>query len=341
MRASAYGTYPLRMAMELAAAQPRLLAVISSNTFYAPWFALKLRLRGIPVIHWVLDLYPEALVAAGKISFNGVAARLLRRMMRDTFQGAAANVFLGEHLLRYAETVIGPVPRSVVIPIGADGAPFRATAPGKRTPSPDAPVKVLYCGNMGHLHEVETVASAVESGIPAGIEMAFCGNGAGFATLSKRVGGGRRDSTIRFGGNLPDDVWEGRMLESDIALVTMSVAAEGIVMPSKAYSAMVAGQAILAICPKNSDLASLIRKHDLGWIVQPGDVVGLIDALRSISNKPEDTLRKRRNAWETGQTHYGQDVISHDWLTLFRQVIHNEVASVPSCEVYAKSISLT
>ena len=341
MRATAYGTYPLRLAMELAAAQPRLLAVISSNTFYAPWIALKLRRRGIPVIHWVLDLYPEALVAAGKISSNGVAARILRRMMRDTFHGAAANVFLGDRLLRYAETVIGPVPRSVVIPIGADGAPFRAMAPRKRMPTPDAKVKVLYCGNMGHLHEVETVAAAVESGMPAGIEMAFCGNGAGFATLSKRVGGGRRDSTIRFEGNLPDDVWESRMLEADIALVTMSEAAEGVVMPSKAYSAMVAGQALLAICPKNSDLAALIRKHDLGWIVQPGDTVGLIDALRSISTEPEETLRKRRNAWETGHAHYDQKVISQDWLTLFRQVIHNQAVSVPSLEVQSKSVSFS
>lgn len=325
MRARAYGLYPLKMAACLAAAQPRTVAVVSSNTFYAPWIALKLRLRGAPVVHWVLDLYPEALVAAGKLPADGGITRMLRRMMSQTFDLAAANVFLGEHLLRYAEESIGPVPRSIVIPIGADGAPFRAIVPLPRSKAKKPRVKMLYCGNMGHMHEVDTVATALEQGLPDGIEARFCGNGSGFVSLMKRVAGGMLKDRVFFSGNLPDAEWERVMGDADVALVTMSHKAAGVVMPSKAYSAMVAGQAILAVCPESSDLAVLVRKQNLGWIVRPGDCGGFIDVLNRISGNPEEVLQKRKNAWTTGHACYDQSIVSQDWIKLFNLVIEGRV----------------
>jgi len=39
----------------------------------------------------------------------------------------------------------------------------------------------------------------------------------------------------------------------------MAPGAEQVVMPSKTYSAMMAGQAVLAIAPEESDLVDLIK----------------------------------------------------------------------------------
>ena len=41
-------------------------------------------------------------------------------------------------------------------------------------------------------------------------------------------------------------------------------------MPSKNYSALVPGQAVLAACADDSDLEDLIREHECGWVVASG-----------------------------------------------------------------------
>lgn len=326
MRFRTYGLYPFEVARHFLQAPADVVPVVASNTFYAPWVAVKTAPPEVPVIHWVLDLYPDALEAAGKLERAGLPARLLRQMMRDTFRRAHANVFLGQHLLRHAEQSVGPIPRSEVIPIGADGAPFRQTPPQPR-PAGGAPLRVLYCGNMGYMHDVETIAGVLERGLPRGMEMAFCGNGAGYSSLALRVAGMGGNPAVRFSGNLPDAEWVETMRAADVAFVTMRPGAEKVVMPSKAYSAMVAGQAILAVCPAESDLADLVRAHDLGWVVEPGDGEELHRVLAHSTRESGEVFARRQRAWEAGHRLFDQSVIARRWTELFERVRHARAAA--------------
>lgn len=95
------------------------------------------------------------------------------------------------------------------------------------------------------------------------------------------------------------------MESADVALVTMSPGSETVVMPSKTYSAMMAGQAILAIAPENSDLVDLIKTVDCGWWLEPGDVAGIEAALKVIDSDPELLLYKRENAFNYAHTYLG------------------------------------
>ena len=314
LRFCTYGVYPWQVLGRFAGARPDMVGVLSSTTFYAPWLAMLVAPRKVPLVHWVLDLYPDALEVAGKLDRAGVPARLLRSLMRATFQRAAANVFLGTHLLRHAERSMGAIPRAQVIPVGADGGPFRATPPLPR----GKPVRVLYCGNLGQMHDTETVFAVLAAGLPDGVEVSFCGNGAGFDALAARLAGTGRK--VSFSGNLPDAQWASAMREADVALVTLRRGAEQVVMPSKAYSAMMAGQAVLAIGVAESDLAELVRTHDAGWLVEPGDATGLRRVLERIAEVPDEVLAKRRNAWQAGHRFYDQSVVSRRWADLFEQV---------------------
>ena len=108
------------------------------------------------------------------------------------------------------------------------------------------------------------------------------------------------------------------MTAADIALVTMKRGAEGIVMPSKTYSAMAAGQAILAVCPRESDLADTVTKHDCGWVIEPGDVDGLRALLEALPLQQAEVLRKRRNSWQAAQECYDQRVLAKRWREVLR-----------------------
>ena len=168
------------------------------------------------------------------------------------------------------------------------------------------------------MHDVDTIAGALAGGVPSGLQLNFRGNGAGFQELVRAAGD--RPNGASFGGSLPESEWLAVMAEADVALVTMKPGAEGIVMPSKTYSAMAAGQAILAVCPRESDLADTVYKHDCGWVIEPGDVAGLRALLESLPGRAVEVLAKRRNAWTAARECYDQKVLAGQWAALLARV---------------------
>jgi glycosyltransferase involved in cell wall biosynthesis len=266
----------------------------------------------------VFDLYPDVLLAGGWRGAGGPGEKILRGLMRQTFEAAAANVFLGDNLLRHAEAQFGPIPRARVIAVGADGAPFRDAEPSAVLDTCNgARLEVLYCGNLGRMHDIETLAAALPglSGLPW--QVRFCGNGAGWESLRTRIG---HLPEVSFGPNLAAADWVPAMKSAGVALVTLKESAGGLIMPSKTYSALVAGQAVLAVCPRSSDLANLILKHDAGWVVAPGDAVGFTALVRHILDNPGEVLGKRRRAWRAGHRYYEQRVIALRWQKLIKVV---------------------
>ena len=123
---------------------------------------------------------------------------------------------------------------------------------------------------------------------------------------------------IHLGGGLDQAAWIATMEAADVALVTMVPGSETVVMPSKTYSAMMAGQAILAIAPEDSDLVDLIKAADCGWFVEPGDVAGLESALAAISADPEGLLGKRERAYQYAHAHLGQNALAKEWARALR-----------------------
>ena len=110
------------------------------------------------------------------------------------------------------------------------------------------------------------------------------------------------------------------MHSSQIALVTMSEGSQEVVMPSKTYSAMMAGQAILAVAPEESDLVDLIKKEDCGWWYAPGDVAGFLECLSTIKSNKKLLLEKRKNAYRVAHENFGQAFLAKYWQEMFESL---------------------
>jgi len=319
MRWRSYAQYPWTLSRSLCRAAKPDVSVVCTNTFYAPRVAERMS-GGTPIIHWVFDLFPDVLVLGGNLRAGSPVARLLDRLTRSTFDQASINVFLGEQLLAHAVARFGPIPRSVVIPIGCDARPFAGTPPVGRTVGES--VRVLYCGNLGRMHDVDTLVGAFGSGLPEVLEFNFRGNGAGFRLLENVVSKLNLGRQIAIGGSLKEADWIEAMCDADVALVTMKPGAEGVVMPSKTYSALAAGQAVVAICPDASDLADTIRKYDCGWVVIPGDVSRLNKVLAEIVGQPDELMRRRQNAWRAGQQVFDQRALAGAWAAVLEAAVN-------------------
>ncbi len=286
--------------------------VVTTNPFFAP--ALVKWTGGARgwTINLLYDLFPDALVQSGAIKPESWLAKRCASLTRFSLRECDATVFLGERLRRYAETTYGPARRAVVIPVGADGAPFR-NCPPQSLSRGSAPT-ILYSGQLGRMHETETLRTCWRQGMPERVCWSFHASGNQYAEFRKSCG---EVANVEWGGPLRETTWQDAMKRVQVALVTIASGAERVVMPSKTYSALVAGQAILAICRRDSDLADLILQHDCGWVVEPGDVDGLRRAVTEIAGNPDELFAKRNNAYEAGHRCYDMTPIAEQWRSLF------------------------
>lgn len=324
LRLRAYVVYPIQLLIRIWIKDRAAVTVISSNTFYAPAIALAFGPKFPRRIHWVLDLYPDVLVLAGHFSQHSWRNQILTKIVAASIRRSAINVFLGHRLQAYARKRFGEIANACVIPIGADGRPFRSFPPK----STDVPIQILYAGNLGRMHDVATIESALRLPIPSGIRIRFCANGGAYEDLVSRLGTRRGtiaadDSEVQvtWGENLGEDQWVSGMLSAHVALVLLRPGAELLVMPSKTYSALVAGQAILAICPLESDLADLIRKHECGWVIEPGDVCGFRSLLAHLAAHPNEVHTRRQAAFRAGHEFYDERATADNWHKVLRDTV--------------------
>lgn len=79
---------------------------------------------------------------------------------------------------------------------------------------------------------------------------------------------------------------------------------------------MAAGQAILAVCPNHSDLGAVVRDHDCGWVIEPGDTAALAETLKRIAQDPASVNEKREHAYRAARQHFCMPVVAQQWVGL-------------------------
>ena len=374
LRFRQYIAYPIQLMAALAMRSVRSevrsvkssdVAVVCTNTFYAPLLATYLHPN---VVHLVYDLFPEAMIHSGKWTEGTLKVRIVRWITKQTLKRAKTNVFLGQRLKDYVESIHGPLANAAIIPIGADQALFSASPKERLGNSetlkvenlksetdarrdndsleiltPHSAPTILYCGNFGNMHDSATLFQYWKNTAGGGARKVECGNGdeilkisapkiSAFPTFHFYCSGPKQakleavlsglpadlKKQIQLEGGLDQAAWITAMESADVGLVTMVPGSETVVMPSKTYSAMMAGQAILAIAPEDSDLIDLIKAADCGWFVEPGYVDGLARVVEAICMDPEGLLEKRQNAYLYAQANLGQDALVDDWMRVLR-----------------------
>ena len=183
-------------------------------------------------------------------------------------------------------------------------------------------IKVLYCGNFGNMHESKTLFDAWRSGIDNSFQFLFHCSGPKRKELElfKNKNEAKLGDRLQVNEGLSNEAWVKVMQSSQIALVTMSEGSQEVVMPSKTYSAMMAGQAILAVAPEDSDLVDLIKASDCGWWVSPGEVNGFKECLVEIQSNQDLLLEKRQNAFRVAHEQFGQGCLAKQWVEVFESL---------------------
>lgn len=270
------------------------------------------------------DLYPDIAIELGVIDKQHWISRLWERCNRLTWERSAAIIVLSETMkARIIAKQPGIEPKIVVIPSWVDVAQI---APIRKQDNWFArqhglvePFTVLYSGNMGRCHDMATLFEAILLLRHTAIQFVFIGGG------EKRKDFQRDVATLGLTNCLflpyqPREHLPYSLTACDVSIVSVSEGMEGLVAPSKLYSAMAAGRPIASICPENSYLNEVFDLAKCGKTIRNGDSEGLANYLDRLSQNPLLTQQLGRSGREYCRKNYTSDKIAQDYLNLFQSL---------------------
>ena len=242
------------------------------------------RLRGARLINWMQDVYPELAVALGVDALRGLPARALSALRGGALRSAVRTVAIGARMREVLVAAGAPADSVAEIHNWGDDAVLASAAGGSPLRAewgfaPDRLV-VAYSGNLGRAHDLETMleAARILAAEGAPIDFLFVGGGvlgarleaAGLPNLHRRPYQPRED--------LPRS-----LAVADIHWLSLRPELEGLIVPSKFYGAAASARPVLFIGAEDGEVAQLVRRHDCGWALSPGDANGVAELLRGLS----------------------------------------------------------
>lgn len=301
--------------------------LVVTNPPTLPYLALlAARVRGAKTLLLVHDLYPEALAASGVLSTSHPFYRALGWLSARLLRSVDGIVALGRDMKALlAARAPGVEEKTVIIPNWGDTdeitpAPRNANPLTRELGLADTFV-VLYAGNMGRTHGIETVLEAArEVGPDAGVRWLFVGAGAKRRWLEEIV---RREGLayITLLANRPRADQQVFLNAGDIGLISFLPGMAGISVPSRMYNMFAAGRPVLAMADEASELALVVREADAGWVVRPGDARGLAAAVREAARNPDIVRAKGERARILVERFY---TLEHA-VDAYRLLIHNHI----------------
>jgi colanic acid biosynthesis glycosyl transferase WcaI len=264
----------------VAKTDPPLISVVAA---LAAW------LRGARLVNWLQDVFPEAAARSGMRLLAGPIGAIARVKRNWSLRRAVVNVVLGERMAAEVARLV-PGARLRIVSNWSDGAAIRPVAPGasamRREWGFEGKFVVGYAGNLGRVHDCETLLAAARLlAQEPGLVFSFTGGGFHFSRLREA---GLANVSVR--GYVPEAQLGESLAACDVHLVTLMPALEGLVVPSKFYSAAAAGRAVIFVGDPAGEIARAIAEQGCGMNVAAGDAAGLAAAIWDLRTSP-DKLR--------------------------------------------------
>ncbi|MBK8995836.1 MAG: glycosyltransferase family 4 protein [Myxococcales bacterium] len=234
-------------------ARPDVLLVLTTPPMIAFGGALVSLARGIPLVTWVQDVYPDVAAEFGVIARGGRVFSALNRVAVATHSASTRIVALSDGMAQRLVAQGAARDCIRVIPNWADSTLVtpvdRAVNRFRQRHDLCGRFVVMYSGNLGEGHDFDTfIASArLLAQTHANILFLFVGEGSRRAAAERAAQG---MNNVRFLGYQPRAELAESLSAADVHLVSLRLGLEGLLVPSKLYGALASGRPICRSAPR-------------------------------------------------------------------------------------------
>jgi glycosyltransferase involved in cell wall biosynthesis len=225
---------------------------------------------------WVLlvhDVFPENLVAAKVLKKENFLYKVLKKVFDIFYATPEKLIVIGQDM---KDLVDGKTHKknSVVIQNWIDENDIEVEEKSsneilkKINWENESPIFQFF-GNIGRVQGVDNIVEAIKLLEPLKRpKFLFMGDGVYVEQLNHAIQT-LGDSNIQYIGSVQQSEKSKGLNAGDIAIVTLAEGMLGLGVPSKAYFSMAADKPLLAIMDEHSEVACMIRAHQIGWVVPP------------------------------------------------------------------------
>ena len=242
----------------------------------------------------VHDIFPENLSAVKKLNKKSFLYKILKKIFDLAYKNAETLISIGRDMSAVLKNKTSKTD-VCLIPNWADDEVVRPICKETSNTYKEMNVrdKLVYqfAGNLGHAQGLDNLLKAITLIKSSKVHFLFIGGGAKVDSIKKFISD-ERCSNISYLGYKKRIEQNDFLNACDISIVTLSEGMYGLGVPSKSYNIMAAGKPILFVGDDNSEIALVIKEHEIGWVVEPNNPHKLAEVIDSISQMDQHDLQR-------------------------------------------------
>lgn len=239
------------------------------------------KLRRVPLITWILDLWPESLTAAGGVK-NKYILGLFRLFVSSEYKNSTL-LLTSSRSFRDSIMEYGDYENKIVyFPQWGDGEGLDMEC---NTDLPDLPegFRVMFAGAIGEAHGFEcNMRAALLTKENKNIKWIILGDGRKLPWVKEFIAKNNLEDTVYTLGRFPADTMPYFFKQADLMLVSLNDSMLfNLYAPAKISSYMAAGKPIVTCL--NGEGREVVEDADSGWCVKAGDFEALANVVTKLS----------------------------------------------------------
>ena len=252
------------------------------------------RIKKRKFIYIMLDIFPEGLIRLERLSINNPVTKIWKKMFIRSLKRSDKILVLGRDMGDYLISIYDGIKNKIdYIPHWQDENLIRPIRFEDNLFVSEHNLSdhfvVQYSGNMGLWNDMATIGRAAARNI-AGVKFLFIGGGMRKMELLDTLPD-ENINNIKFLPFQPGYKLCEALSACHASIVSLRSGLEGMAVPSKIYGILASGVPVIALVPEKSEIAYIVREENCGYVVEPGDVDGLINAIMEL--KSNEQLRQK------------------------------------------------
>ena len=282
--------------------------LIASNPPYAGIIGILFNIVRRGKYYFLLqDIFPESAAMSGIMKQNSILYKFFSKLIYLTYKYSEYIIVLSTSMQEFLErkypdlkTKIKVIENWAIEDIPVVSKPENNFAQQHEL---DEIFTVLYSGNMGRLHDIETITEAAKILKDEPIKFVFIGDGAKTKIVKQAIENYQLKNILLLPYQ-PRELLPLSLTACDISLVSLIPGAESIVAPSKLYGMLSAGRGIISISVPNSYIDKLLTNSSCGVNVPPDDPQQLADIIRQLASDNQRVKSMGEMARQLYKTRY-------------------------------------
>jgi glycosyltransferase involved in cell wall biosynthesis len=280
---------------------------------------------GLSYVCLLYDLYPDIAVELGVVQESHWLTRFWRAVNRQVWRRAKGIIVLSSDMKQRVSANCPGIADKISV-IHSWSNPERITPLAKQENwfaqqhQLVEQFTVLYSGNMGRCHDMDTILDAARYLKDEPIQFVFIGSGAQRdVVMEKATQLGLHN--FLFLPYQDHQVLPYSLTACDLSLVSISPGMEDLVAPSKLYSALSAGRPVAVVCPQHSYLNQLIANANCGTTFENGDGQGLAKFIRFLNADPQLVERMGKSGRQYLKDNFTPETIAKQYIRVLHRAI--------------------